>query len=349
MPPGCAIRLDEISQGIVLENLKASIRRTRALLVDDLRGMPSSTSLAGFLEASSFDLSDVYSSPAMGTTFTSARRAAGHLRGAPDAAEREFSNAVGKMLHVDDDERHERWRSWLTASEPPAAAAAGSRDERLQWMLFAALGQRKRPLTEITQVFEALWRTAEMREELVELLDVLRERSQLDDRHPSPIEPQGVVPIQSHATYGLYELIAAYSLVSNGSLRETREGVIWSEPHKSDLFFITLNKADDDYSPTTRYQDYPISPTLFHWESQGRTTTASPTGQRYIHHVARGSRVILFVRENRRDERDVSTPYLCLGPARMMSHQSERPMRIVWELERAMPAEIYTHAKVAAG
>ena len=59
---------------------------------------------------------------------------------------------------------------------------------------------------------------------------------------------------------------------SNGAIRESREGPIWSEAHQSDLFFVTLNKADEDYTPTTRYQDYPISPTLFHWESQSRTT-----------------------------------------------------------------------------
>ena len=124
---------------------------------------------------------------------------------------------------------------------------------------------------------------------------------------------------------------------------------MWVERHKSDLFFITLNKSDEDYSPTTRYQDYPISPTLFHWESQSRTATASPTGQRYVHHAERGSKVILFVREIKRDERDVSTPYLCLGPARLVSHKSDRPMQIVWELSGPMPSEIYQQAKVAAG
>jgi len=65
--------------------------------------------------------------------------------------------------------------------------------------------------------------------------------------------------------------------------------------------------------------------------------------------VARGSQVVLFVRENRRDERDVSSPYLCLGLARHVSHKSDRPMQIDWELERPMPVEIYEHAKVAAG
>ena len=346
MPPGCAIRLDEIAQGIVLENLRAAIKNTRKALVDDLRALPASTTLGQFLEVSSFDLADVYSSPSSGTTYTSAQRAAGHRLGTPDALEADYAKVIGKLLHVDDEERYARWRAWLTADAPPEAPTPGSRDERLQWMLSAALGQRKRPLAEMSIAFAGLWRTPAMRSELVDLLDVLRERVRLD---PRPIDSVGVVPIHSHATYGLYELIAAYGLASNGVLRETREGVIWSDEHKADLFFITLNKSDDDYSATTRYQDYPISPTLFHWESQSRTTTASPTGQRYINHIARGSRVILFVRENKRDERGVSTPYLCLGPASHVSHQSDRPMQIIWELERPMPIEIYSQAKVAAG
>ena len=164
-----------------------------------------------------------------------------------------------------------------------------------------------------------------------------------------PLDPAGVVPLHSHATYTLYEILAAFGVVNNGAIREMREGVLWVPSAASDLLLITLNKAEEDYSATTRYADYPISPTLFHWESQSMTATASPTGQRYVHHVARGSKAILFVRQNRRDERDQSNPYLCLGGARHVSHRSDKPMQIVWELERPMPAEIYQHAKVAAG
>ncbi|MBI2776629.1 MAG: DUF3427 domain-containing protein [Chloroflexi bacterium] len=346
MPPGCAIRLDKIAQEIVLANLRASLKSTRRLLVEDLRGLPTSTTLGEFLAQSSFDLPDVYSNPASGTTFTSARRSAGQLRSAPTAEEPEFAKAIGKMLHVDDEERYDRWRTWLDRTMPPGPAEPGSREERLQWMLFAALGQRKRPLSQLATALEELWRAPEIRLELIDLLDALRERVRMDSR---PLDPAGRVPVHSHATYGLYELIAAYGLVGNGTLRESREGVLWAEAEQSDLFFVTLNKADEDYSPTTRYQDYPISPTLFHWESQSRTATVSPTGQRYINHAVRGSRVVLFVRENKRDERDVSAPYLCLGPARHVSHQSDRPMQIVWELERPMPTEIYSIAKVAAG
>lgn len=346
LPPGCAIRLDEIAQSTVLENLRSSIRSTQRLLVDDLRGLPASTTLPQFLAVSSCDVADVYRNPAAGTTFTSLRRAAGHLRAAPDPLEREFERALGRMLHIDDPERHRTWRSWLTAAEPPRPAASGSLEERLQWMLFAALGQRSRPLSSLPQAFEAFWSCGHLRQELIDLLDVVQERSRFDAQ---PFRSAAPVPLQSHATYGLYEIIAAYGLVNRDILRETREGVIWAESAKADLLLVTLNKAEEDYSPTTRYEDYPISPMLFHWESQSRTATNSPTGQRYVNHVARGSQVILFVRQNKRDDRGESAPYVCLGPGRHVSHRSDRPMQVVWELERPMPGEIYQHAKVAAG
>jgi len=346
LPPGCAIRLDEIAQEIVLENLRVAIRSTRRGLMDDLRGLPPDTTLRQFLERSSFDLLDIYSSPASGSTFTSLRRAVRHLRAPAPAEERTFDRVVGRMLHVDDEERYDTWRRWLEADAPPSPPGSDSREERLQWMLFAALGQRKRPLDELATVFGELWACRELRLELVDLLDVLREQSR---RETQPLTRADANPLHTHATYGLYEVLAAYGAVNKGAIRENREGVLWVESAKSDLFFITLNKAEGDYSPTTRYQDYPISQTLFHWESQSRTAGASPTGQRYIHHVQRGSNVVLFVRENRRDERDESNPYLCLGRAHYVSHKADRPMQVIWELDRPMPADVFSEAKVAAG
>ncbi len=346
LPPGCAIRLDEIAQEIVLDNLRSAIRSTRRSVMDDLRGLPPTTTLKEFLAHSSFDLLDVYSNPAAGSTFTALRRAVRHLRVPPAPEERIFDRAVGRMLHVDDEERYAVWRQWLSAGAPPALAEPASREERLQWMLFAALGQRKRPLAELAVAFDELWSAGDLRLELLDLLDVLRERSR---RETQAIDERGANPLHSHATYGLYEILAAYGAVYKGALRENREGVLWVESARSDLFFITINKEEGDYSPTTRYQDYPVSPTLFHWESQSRTAGASPTGQRYINHARRGSQVTLFVRENRRDEREESNPYLCLGPANYVSHKADRPMQVIWELQRPMPADVFTEAKVAAG
>ncbi len=80
-----------------------------------------------------------------------------------------------------------------------------------------------------------------------------------------------------------------------------REGVLWHQASATDLLFITLGKSEALFSPSTRYRHLALGPALFHWESQS-TTAASPTGQRYIHHASRGSRVLLFVREQRKQD-----------------------------------------------
>ena len=124
--------------------------------------------------------------------------------------------------------------------------------------------------------------------------------------------------------------------------------MVWSEPWRSDAFLVTLRKAESDYSPTTMYRDYAISPTLFHWESQSTTSVASATGQRYLQHGPRGSNVLLFTRDQRVDDLG-TTPYLFLGPARYVSHVGDRPIAITWELEQPMPTDTFTTASVAAG
>jgi hypothetical protein len=113
--------------------------------------------------------------------------------------------------------------------------------------------------------------------------------------------------------------------------------VLWHEPSQTDLLFVTLNKGESLFSPTTRYRDLALGPSLFHRESQSTTTAASPTGQRTIHQEARGSQVLLFVREHRR-QGGVTEPFRCLGFASYESHEGERPMAIRWRLERPIPA-----------
>jgi hypothetical protein len=66
---------------------------------------------------------------------------------------------------------------------------------------------------------------------------------------------------------------------------------------------------------------------------------------RYIHHAARGSRVLLscfaeacgYVREHRR-QGTVTEPFRCLGFVSYESYDGERPMAISWRLEREFPA-----------
>lgn len=105
-----------------------------------------------------------------------------------------------------------------------------------------------------------------------------------------------------------------------------------------DVFFVTLNKSDKDYSPTTMYQDYSINETLFHWQSQSTTAANSPTGRRYIHHRELGTKILLFVREFKTDLAGTA-PYTFLGTASYVKHEGSHPMSITWKLDVPIPAK----------
>lgn len=154
------------------------------------------------------------------------------------------------------------------------------------------------------------------------------------------------LPLRVHARYQREEVLAALDYAS-GERRPNsfREGVLYVPELNVDAFFVTLMKSEADYSPTTLYRDYPISPTLFHWESQSTTSTASKTGQRYL---TGASTVLLFAREKKADELGTA-PYLFLGPARYVEHKGDRPIAITWQLAHAMPTDFFTSASVAAG
>ena len=106
--------------------------------------------------------------------------------------------------------------------------------------------------------------------------------------------------LSSIIEYSSQKMLVALDFLKPATVRE---GVKWLPEKQLDVFFVTLNKADKDYSPTTMYKDYSINESLFHWQSQSTTAESSATGQRYIHHRAKGSRVLLFVREFKADAR----------------------------------------------
>lgn len=144
-------------------------------------------------------------------------------------------------------------------------------------------------------------------------------------------------PLDLHCTYTRDQLLVALDFMKPSTVRE---GVKWLQEKSIDVFFVTLNKADKDYLPTTMYNDYSINESLFHWQSQSTTAENSPTGQRYIHHKERGSKVLLFVREFKADRMTGGAEaYTYLGTANYVKHTVSRPMNITWQLDRPIPAK----------
>ena len=171
-----------------------------------------------------------------------------------------------------------------------------------------------------------------MMEQLLELLRFNYDRIDFLDQK---IDLGFDCPLDLHCTYSRDQILVAMDFMKPSTVRE---GVKYLPDKKTDIFFVTLNKSDKDYSPTTMYHDYSINERLFHWQSQSTTPEESPTGQRYIQHKEKGTYILLFVRENKKDVAGAA-PYTFLGLADYVKHDGSRPMNIIWRLEKPIPAK----------
>ena len=76
------------------------------------------------------------------------------------------------------------------------------------------------------------------------------------------------IPLDIYASYNLKQIMVAFGKTTETYDYPLREGVLYIEEKNTDLFFITINKMEEDYLPSTMYNDYAINSGLFIWESK---------------------------------------------------------------------------------
>jgi len=341
LPAGSQIMLDRQTQEIVLANIKRQLSTSWKQIVAELRSY-GDLSLADFLHESGLDLGDVLKSE---RSWTRLRREAGFQTRAGGPHEAALLKRVRSMAHVDDTERAHAYQE-LLADGGPTYQDLASVERRFARMLFFSLWPNGGGFASYDDGFGALRSEPAARDELSVVIGNAFDHAQ---RVTAPMSHRlASSPLRTHARYSREEIVAALDYAHLKRLPNSfREGVLWSEEWKSDAFLITLTKSETDYSPTTMYQDYAISPSLFHWETQSRTSVASPTGQRYINHARTGSDILLFAREHKVYELGTA-PYLFLGTGQYASHTGDRPIAITWHLDRPMPTETFTASTVVA-
>jgi hypothetical protein len=341
LPAGSQIVLDRASQEIVLANIKRQLSTSWKQIVAELRSY-GDLSLPNFLHESGLELGDVLKSD---RSWTRLRREAGFQTRTGGPHEAALLKRVRSMAHVDDAERAHAYKE-LLADHGPTYEELTSTEQRYARMLFFSLWPNGGDFESYDDGFVALRSEHAARDELNAVVTRAFDQAQ----HVTAPMTQRLAssPLRTHARYSREEIVAALDYAHLKRLPNSfREGVLWAEEWKSDAFLITLTKSETDYSPTTMYQDYAISPSLFHWETQSRTSVASPTGQRYIHHARAGSGILLFAREHKVYELGTA-PYLFLGTGQYVSHTGDRPIAITWHLDRPMPTETFTASTVVA-
>ncbi len=341
LPAGCHLDLDPVAREIVLKNIREALPTTWKQRVQELREL-GDVALEDYLDETGLEPIDIYRN---GHTWTQLRRTAGFDTTPALRGEDRVGRGIARMLHIDDQERIEAFAALLDSDHPPKSAGLDERTRRqFEGLLLTILNPRKGKYRSLDEAAADLWRYDGLRDELLHMLPLLED--QIEHLH-HPLALLHPVPLLVHASYTREEVLAAYGASAVTAPLPLQTGTYWHAATNSDLLFVTLQKTEKDYSPTTRYLDYAISDRLFHWETQGPTSADSQRGQDYIHHVERGRTVTLFVRSTKKDGNGRTLPYFCAGNATYVEHRSDRPVQITWRLTDPLPGDTFAEYRAA--
>jgi superfamily II DNA or RNA helicase len=338
LPSGCELVLDPVARATVLDNVRRQLRLNRRDVIAEVRSH-GDLSLASWLEESGRELADILKTG----SWTALRRAAGFPTPESGPDEEALLRRTSAFAHVDDRERAEAYTRLLTTDV--AYDDLTDREQRFARMLFFSFWRNGGGFSSYQQGVERLRQHPAVCQEVAELVGLGLEGA----THVTRPLDAGLeeVPLRTDAHYSLDEVVAALDYASLRRVPSSvTTGVVWAEDRETDCFFVTLRKSERDYSPTTMYRDYAISPELFHWESQNSTSTTSPTGRRYLNQRDTGSHVLLLVRETKENSWGGTQAYTCLGPANYVSHTGDRPIAITYRLRHPMPLESFRAASV---
>ncbi len=334
LPSGCYFSLDSKSADIVLSSLKTAVPSTWRPLVRELRLLAQTSGdcdLRRFLTETGASLEAIYGRTRGG--WSELRQEAGLSCEPSGPMEGKLRRGIGRLLHLDDEDRI-RFASRIADDLSIDLQRMSMRERRQLRMILAVLlddlAVEGMPLAD---GLELLRRHPQVVAELREVLPLLTPNVAHIGTYKAA-DPE--VPLCLHARYRRREILAACGVGDESSayIRPWREGVLNAESIGADVFVVTVNKSDR-FSPTTRYKDYAINSKLFHWESQSQTTSKSETGLRYQEHESRNRSIMLFVRETENDA------FYYVGKMRYLRHESEKPMRVTWELHDELPGDLY--------
>ena len=335
-PKGCYIQLEKKAAKYILDNIRASYGNTAGLVARVASFTEDSgleLTLANFLDYYHLDPRTIYKF----SSFSRICARADVIEDFTEPLEDTLTKAFARLAVIDS----RRWISFLLdillqLDNVDFNALSGIEKRMLQMFYITVWGKAAEDW-DSEEVLDNLYALSDSRVLLGELISLLRYRFEQIDFIDEPVDLGFDCPLDLHCTYTRDQLLVALDFMKPATVRE---GVKWLPGKQLDIFFVTLNKADKDYSPTTMYNDYSINENLFHWQSQSTTAEDSPTGQRYIHHEERSSKVLLFVREFKSDRTTGGAEaYTYLGTARYMKHEGSRPMNITWQLDRPIPAK----------
>lgn len=342
LPLGCSIVLEKKAKKVILDNITAATSHNRRQLIQKIQNFQHQSTLElnlrNFIAFHNIPLQVLYKRG----SWKRLCQEAGKFSDFDTTNEKEMVSAISN-----------KWLSTRASSYFEFILSLAKKQFRLSGMEFTESENQmllmlhydfrsdQSGFSSLSESIEALGKNKVLVDEIVEVLEILIDRidfKELDTELPYQ------QPLKVHARYTRDQILAAFgmSTLEKKSLKPV--GVVVQPRLNTELLFINLVKSEENFSPTTMYDDYAINETLFHWQSQNSAGPDTPKGLSYIHHKERKKRICLFIRERNKDEFGNTMGFVFAGEADLVQHHGAKPMNIVWKLRVPLPPFLYNDA-----
>lgn len=340
LPKGCHLHMEKQAKEYILRNINSFINN-KTTITNKIKTFEIESgkklNLENFIEFYNITLKEIYKTK---NSFYRLCVNAKVKEDFSDIDEKYLSSGILRLINTDSVKLLKFWIEILQSyKNKNKIANLTDSEEKMLLMLHYTLYTKSPKELGVNNIIEFLKRLYSNRLMYEEILEVLKYNLNHIKVKTLSDELEFESNLEVHSTYTKEQILAAFGKNTIDKQYPLREGVLYIEEIKTDIFLITLNKVEKHFSPSTMYEDYAINDKLFNWQSQSRTSIDSPTGQRYVNHMNTNNNILLFVRENKRED-GITSPYIYLGPADIVSYSGSKPINIVWKLKNTLPASI---------
>lgn len=334
LPLGCSIVMEKKARQYILDNITSAIYNKNRI-IKEINSYASIPTLTQFLENNGQDIRIIYQGS---NCWSSLKRAAGRISYADDAITKRLEKGMANLIHHNTASFLRFVERFITGEDVHKV----DDNKTYAIMLYYALFQDKLSKTGYNSINEALEliylpKYACFKLEIAEIVSFLL--ACLDIK----TTPIGADIIPGLELYGCYTREEVFTLVGRQTaevkMQGAASGVFNLPEHNATLLFVTLNKSEKDFSPSTQYNDYLINEEYFHWQSQNTDSHNNNGGRRYTEQEQTKNKIILFVREEKKDGFGNTSPFHCFGLVDYVSSHDDFPMNVKWKLQKPAMAQ----------
>lgn len=338
LPSGCSIVMEKKARQYILDNIQSAIYNKKRI-IREINSYTIIPTISQFIENNGQDIRILYQN---NNCWTSLKRAAGRISYEEDSITKQLEKSMVNLLHYNTLSFLRFIQTFLVKGEDYL------KEEKSTYalMLYYALFKDRLDKTGFNSIYEALnliheTKYAFFKQEMEEIVTYTSSHLQFKT---SPLEMNISIGLE---LYGCYTREDIFTLVGRQTAERKMQGSVsgvFNLPeHNTTLLFVTLNKSDEDFSPSTQYDDYLVNEEMFHWQSQNTDSHHNNGGKRYTKQKETNNNIILFVREDKRDGFGNTSPFHCFGLVDYISSHGNCPMNITWKLHKpAMPQYLKT-------